>query len=336
MLLWWQERQNKLWFRFSVGQNQKFQRHKQRKPQIWHLLAFISWTSAPCLTRNICMAACFYSSLYTFLAPTECAHKIEAIVHHLLGRSSSHVASRFSKSCIINCMRTNEKRPHCRARQTLWRAWSCSCCILPGWKAGIDRELDLPPCFLQWSEKFVDLSLSLGMILKTEISPFLTAKVTDCGGATRRRPWRFTCCLCSEIVALLWVEVKWMQMCRQRGRPAVYSHAVCLTLLCVCLDILCSAFGNIFQRTWKMSDSLCPLQPSQMWKYLSAFPHCGKYLTISQPWTVWLLMKLSTVAGIRCPLEPSLEKKNCIRIAKIRRWDQTLNCYFHPASSVCY
>lgn len=165
------------------------------------------------------------------------------------------------------------------------------------------------------------------MILKTEISPFLIAKVTDCSGATRRRPWRFTCCLCSEIVALLWVEVKWMQMCRQRGKPAVYCHAVCLTLLRVCLDILCPAFGNMFQRTWKMSDSLCPLQPSHMWKYLM----------LSQPWSVWLLMKPSTVAGIPCPLEPSLEKKlkNCIRIAKIRRWDQTLNCYFHPASNVC-
>lgn len=153
--------------------------------------------------------------------------------------------------------------------------------------------------------------------------------MTDCGNATRHCDWRFRCCLCSEIVALLWVEVQWMQMWRRSRRPAVYSHAVGLTLLCVCLDILCPEICFKGHERCLTASACCSSTDVKvfasfpaLWKISGAFTALECLITDDTFYCCWDMLPVRTLSG-----------KKCIRVTKFR-WDQTLYFYFHPSPNI--
>lgn len=226
----------------------------------------------------------------------------------------------------INWKRANEKQLYWCAHQTPWWAWS--------WDVASCQAKRLVS-IMSWVCRHVvwevwGLNFDFGDDLENSNCNCKSDRLWKRGGATRQCPWKWTYCLCSVIVALLWVEVKWMQMWRQRGRPAVYFHAVCLTLLYVCLDILCPAFGKMFRRSWMMSDSLCLPQLHRCESIFSVLPHCGTYL----------MLLLITEETFDCcwdtlPIRTFWKKKkNGVRVARISRLDQKINGYFKPMSTV--
>lgn len=84
------------------------------------------------------------------------------------------------------------------------------------------------------------------------------------------------------------------------------GHERCLTASACCSSADVKVFVS-FPSLWKISDTFTALE-------------C--LITDEAFYCCWDTLPIRTF------------NKNCIRIAKIRRWDQTLNCYFHPASSM--
>lgn len=88
------------------------------------------------------------------------------------------------------------------------------------------------------------------------------------------------------------------------------GHDRCLTASACCSSADVKVFVS-FPSMLKISDAFIALE-------------C--LVTDETFYCCWDMVPIRTFSGKK--------NKNCIRIAKIRRWDQTLNFCFHPASSV--